>query len=60
MYTEALNTYQLITKDRMFNNSGRLRVNMGNIYYKMGQFNKAIKFYRMAYDQVPNTHNSMR
>ncbi|XP_042208786.1 intraflagellar transport protein 88 homolog isoform X2 [Homarus americanus] len=60
MYTEALNTYQVITKDRMFNNSGRLRVNMGNIHYKMGQYNKAIKFYRMALDQVPNTHKSMR
>ncbi|XP_076068805.1 intraflagellar transport protein 88-like protein nompB isoform X2 [Oratosquilla oratoria] len=60
MYTEALNTYQVITKDRMFNNSGRLRMNMGNIYYRMGQYNKAIKFYRMALDQVPNTHKSMR
>ncbi|KAK3876729.1 hypothetical protein Pcinc_018509 [Petrolisthes cinctipes] len=60
MYTEALNTYQVITKDRMFNNSGRLRVNMGNIHYRMGQYNKAIKFYRMALDQVPNTHKSMR
>lgn len=60
MYTEALNTYQVITKDRMFNNSGRLRVNMGNIHYKMGQYSKAIKFYRMALDQVPNTHKSMR
>ncbi|XP_064098521.1 intraflagellar transport protein 88 homolog isoform X1 [Macrobrachium nipponense] len=60
MYTEALNTYQVITKDRMFNNSGRLRVNMGNIHYKMGQYNKAIKFYRMSLDQVPNTHKSMR
>ncbi|CAL4120134.1 unnamed protein product, partial [Meganyctiphanes norvegica] len=60
MHTEALNTYQVITKDRMFNNSGRLRVNMGNIYHKMGQYNKAIKFYRMALDQVPNTHKSMR
>ncbi|XP_069164782.1 intraflagellar transport protein 88 homolog isoform X2 [Procambarus clarkii] len=60
MYTEALNTYQVITKDRMFNNSGRLRVNMGNIHYKMGQYNKAVKFYRMALDQVPNTHKSMR
>nr|XP_053650560.1 intraflagellar transport protein 88 homolog [Cherax quadricarinatus] len=60
MFTEALNTYQVITKDRMFNNSGRLRVNMGNIYYKMNQYNKAVKFYRMALDQVPNTHKSMR
>lgn len=44
----------------MFNNAGRLRVNMGNIYFKMGQYAKAIKFYRMALDQVANTHKSMR
>ena len=60
MYTEALNTYQVITKNRMFNNAGRLRVNMGNIYFKLGQYAKAIKFYRMALDQVANTHKSMR
>uniref|UniRef100_A0A0K2V4U7 Intraflagellar transport protein 88 homolog [Monodelphis domestica] n=1 Tax=Lepeophtheirus salmonis TaxID=72036 RepID=A0A0K2V4U7_LEPSM len=60
MYTEALNAYQVITKNRMFNNAGRLKVNMGNIYFKLGQYAKAIKFYRMALDQVPNTHKSMR
>ena len=43
---------QVITKNRMFNNAGRLRVNMGNIYFKLGQYAKAIKFYRMALDQV--------
>ncbi len=36
----------------MFNNAGRLKVNMGNIYFKLGQYAKAIKFYRMALDQV--------
>ena len=25
---------------------------MGNIYFKLGQYAKAIKFYRMALDQV--------
>ena len=28
------------------------QVNMGNIHFKMGQYNKAIKYYRMALDQV--------
>ncbi|XP_023332128.1 intraflagellar transport protein 88 homolog [Eurytemora carolleeae] len=60
MFTEALNTYQVITKNRMFNNAGRLKVNMGNIYFKTGQFSKAIKYYRMALDQVPNTQKSLR
>lgn len=36
----------------MFNNAGKLKVNMGNIYFKTGQYNKAIKYYRMALDQV--------
>lgn len=29
-----------------------LQVNMGNIYFKMGQYAKAIKYYKMAVDQV--------
>ena len=29
-----------------------IQVNMGNIYFKLGQYAKAIKFYRMALDQV--------
>ena len=49
--SSALNL-QVITKNRMFNNAGRLKVNMGNIYFKLGQYAKAIKFYRMALDQV--------
>ena len=51
---------KVITKNRMFNNAGRLKVNMGNIYFKLGQYSKAIKLYRMALDQVPNTHKRMR
>lgn len=60
MYHEAINTYQVIVKNRMFSNAGRLKVNMGNIYFKQRNFEKAIKFYRMALDQVPNTHKEMR
>lgn len=60
MYTEALNTYLVVTKNRMFHNANRLKVNMGNIYVKLGHFQKAIKMYRMAIDQVPNTHKDLR
>lgn len=39
---------------------GRLRVNMGNIYCEQKKYPQAVKQYRMALDQVPNTHKDMR
>ncbi|KAM5335166.1 intraflagellar transport protein 88 homolog isoform 4-T4 [Glossophaga mutica] len=60
MYAEALNTYQVIVKNKMFTNAGRLKVNMGNIYLKQRNYSKAIKFYRMALDQIPSVHKEMR
>lgn len=60
MYTEALNTYQVISKNRLFQNGARMRVNVANIYDKIGQPEKAIKMYRMALDQVPNTNKSFK
>ncbi|XP_037542593.1 intraflagellar transport protein 88 homolog, partial [Nematolebias whitei] len=60
MYPEALNSYQVIVKNKMFSNAGRLKVNMGNIYFKQKNYPKAIKFYRMALDQISNTHKDMR
>lgn len=40
--------------------AGRLKTNMGNLCFHQGNYPKAIKFYRMALDQVPNTHRDMR
>ena len=40
--------------------AGRLRVNMGNIYFEQKKYPQAVKQYRMALDQVPNTHKDMR
>ncbi|EFN77453.1 Intraflagellar transport protein 88-like protein [Harpegnathos saltator] len=60
MYTEAIATYQAITRNRMFSNSARLKVNMGNIYVKIGQLSQAIKMYRMAFDQAPTVHKDLR
>ncbi|KAM6382488.1 intraflagellar transport protein 88 homolog isoform 4-T4 [Alca torda] len=60
LYAEALNTYQVIVKNKMFSNGGRLKVNMGNIYLKQRNYSKAIKFYRMALDQIPSVHKEMR
>lgn len=60
MYVEALNTYTLMTKNKMFPTVNRLKINMGNIYYKLGLFPKAIKMYRMALDQVPSNQKELR
>lgn len=60
MHSEALNAYQVITRNRMFNNASRLKINMGNIYAKLGQLTRAIKLYRMALDQVPSAHKDLR
>jgi len=60
MYMEALNTYTLIVKNKQYAQSGRLRVNMGNIYYEQKKYSAAIKMYRMALDQIPTTGREVR
>lgn len=61
MYVEALNTYATITKNKVLPNvPNRLKVNMGNIYFQLGHFSKAIKMYRMALDQVPSNQKELR
>ena len=62
MYPEALNTYSLIVKDKQYVQSGRLRVNMGNIYFKQKppRYPTAIKMYRMALDQIPVSGKELR
>ena len=60
MHDEALQTYSSIVKNRQYPQSGRLRVNMGNIYYEQREFSQAIKQYRMALDQIPQTGKGLR
>lgn len=76
LYAEALNHYQIIVKNKLFQQVGKIRVNMGNIYFKTKEYNKAVKVnaelcldnllniiykqYRMALDQVPNHFQTMR
>nr|XP_040057562.1 intraflagellar transport protein 88 homolog isoform X4 [Gasterosteus aculeatus aculeatus] len=60
MFPEALNSYQVIVRNKMFSNAGRLKVNMANIYVRQKSYPKAIKFYRMALDQISNAHKEMR
>jgi hypothetical protein len=43
-----------------FAQAGRMRVNMGNIYFEQRKFTQAIKMYRMALDQVPGTQKETR
>ena len=60
LYNEALNTYLLIVKNKMFGSGGRLRLNMGNIYYEQKNYSLAVKNYRMALDQIPESHRRIR
>ncbi|CAB3400424.1 unnamed protein product [Caenorhabditis bovis] len=60
MGTEAINSYEIIVKNRMFPNSGRLRANMGNICFKKRDYTKALKYYRMAFDNVPSIQKNAR
>ena len=60
MYDTALHTYGLLVKNKQYPQSGRLRVNMGNVYYEQKKWPQAIKMYRMALDQIPNTGKEIR
>eukprot|EP00756_Hemistasia_phaeocysticola_P061375 Hpha_TRINITY_DN4855_c0_g1::TRINITY_DN4855_c0_g1_i1::g.20295::m.20295/K16474/IFT88; intraflagellar transport protein 88 len=59
-YTEALNTYSLIVRNKQYAHSGRLRVNMGNIYAEQKKYNYAIKMYKLALEQIPPTGKELR
>ena len=50
----------MIVKNKQFAHAGRLRVNMGNIHFEQQKYTSAIKMYRMALDQIPNTAKEIR
>ncbi|KMY91357.1 uncharacterized protein Dsimw501_GD21636, isoform G [Drosophila simulans] len=60
MHIEALNTYSIMAKNKMFPHVNQLKLNMGNIYYSMGIYQKAVKMYRMALDSVPKSLSQLR
>jgi intraflagellar transport protein 88 len=59
-YTEALNTYSLIVRNKQYTQSGRLRVNMGNIYAEQKKYLLAIKMYRISLDEIAATDKELR
>ena len=60
MFDEAIETYKAIVKNRDYPQAGRLRVNMGNIYYDQKKYPQAIKEYRMALDQINTQGKDLR
>eukprot|EP01083_Nonionella_stella_P006310 18353_1 len=60
MYSDALNTYSVAVRNKQYPQAGRLRVNMGNIYYAQRKFPAAIKMYRMAMDQIGSASKETR
>lgn len=60
LYTDALNAYSLIVRNMQYPQSGRLRVNMGNIYAEQKKFLLAIKMYRMALEEIPEAGKELR
>jgi intraflagellar transport protein 88 len=60
LWKEALQAYTPLVKNKQYTQGGRLRVNMGNIYFEQQQFPAAIRMYRMALDQIPSTSKEIR
>lgn len=59
-HDDALNQYNKIVKNKDYVQAGRLRVNMGNIYFELGEYESANKMYKMALDQVPTKHKELK
>ena len=60
MNQEALSKYNEIIKSKQFPQAGKLRVNMGNIYFSQKKYSIAIKMYRMALDMINIASKEMR
>lgn len=68
LHQEAINVYQSLAKDERFNRkdaprfflTGRFKCNVGCLYYTEGKYQKAVKFFRMALDQMPAEQHEYR
>jgi len=52
MANEAIGAYTAIAKDKEHPLAGRVKANIGNIYFQLKKYVAAIKMYRMAVDQL--------
>lgn len=60
---EALRKYEFCVakkNSKKFTNGGRLRVNMGNIYFEQQRYADALTQYRRALDVIPTTNKEIR
>jgi intraflagellar transport protein 88 len=60
LYTEALNSYTIILKNKQYPQASRLRVNMGNIYFEQKKWDQAVKMYNMAIDSTAQQNKEMK
>ena len=60
LYSDALNVYNSMIKNKQFSQSGLIRLSMGNAYFDQEKFPNAIKMYRMSLDQIPTTSKIMK
>jgi len=61
IFQEAINKYTEIIKSKQYPQAGRLRVNIGNIYFQQEKYPQALKQYKMALDLIPaSTSKVMR
>lgn len=60
MHDEALQSFGLVARNKHYRMSGRMRVNMGNLHFKLKQYTQAIKQYRIGLDLVKDDHKKLR
>ena len=52
LHAEALSTYAVLLKNKNYPQAQRLRVNIGNVHYMQGDYQQAVKCYRMCIDHL--------
>lgn len=60
LYQEAITEYKRIIDNKNFADAARLKVNIGNIYMKMGNLTEAMRMYQMAFDQTSKAQKITR